>query len=60
MANPTGKPKTVEGTVEASLETRRAAMMVLGVETGKPNLQKFFEECLRAHAIDTLKELNDG
>ncbi len=35
-------------------------MMVLGVETGRTDLQMFFEQCLYAHAMDTLKELNNG
>lgn len=57
MASPTRKSKTVKREVAESLETRRARLMVLGVETGRTDLQKFFEMCLRAHAIDTLKEL---
>ncbi len=57
MAKGPRKPEAVKRKMEESLETRRAHMMVLGVETGRPDLQKFFELCLRAHAIDTLKEL---
>ncbi len=67
MAGSTRKPKIVKRKVEESLgrrqptgetlETRRARMMVLGVETGRSDLQEFFEQCLKAHAIDTLKEL---
>lgn len=67
MANPSRKSKTTKGkvatgitlpaTASGSLESRRAWLMVLAVETGRTDLQDFFEQCLRAHAIDTLKSL---
>ena len=57
MENPSRKSKTKAGKVETSLEARRARLMVLAVETGRTDLQDFFEQCLRAHSIDTLKSL---
>ena len=57
MADRPRKTKTEQRKVEEGLEARRARLMVLAVETGRPNLQDFFEQCLRAHSIDTLKDL---
>lgn len=57
MASQPRKTKTSKRQVEKSLEVRRARLMVLAVETGRSDLQDFFEQCLRAHAIDTLKDL---
>lgn len=59
MAHPKGTKPDGARTLEQSVEDRRARMMRLAVEGGKcgPDLEKFFAQCLRAHAIDTLKEL---
>jgi hypothetical protein len=44
--------------MEALLK-RRAKAMATAIEAGMPPdlMQRFFEKCLEAHAIDTLKEV---